>query len=47
MWRLLFADRGFSYTEVFFQMTPQEILEANVALDLQIEKEKKEMKKKH
>ena len=40
------SDRGFDYTTVFFKMTPQDIEEANIALDMQIEAERKAMKKK-
>ena len=40
------SERGFSYTDVFFKMTPQQIAEANIALDIQIEAEKRQMKKK-
>lgn len=45
-WRLVMAQRGFDYQTVFYFMTPQEIDEANIALDLQIEAEKKALKKK-
>lgn len=40
------AERGFSYTDVFFKMTPQQVREANIALDIQIEAEKKKVKSK-
>lgn len=45
-WRLVMAQRGFDYQTVFYFMTPQEIDEANIALDIQIEAEKKALKKK-
>lgn len=35
------SDGGFTYNEVFHQMTQDEVDEANVALDLQIEAMKK------
>ena len=34
------SKRGFDYNTVFYQMTPQQIEEANIALDMQIEAEK-------
>lgn len=40
------ADRGFTYTDVFVKMTPQQIKEANIALDMQLAAEKAQMKKK-
>jgi len=40
------ADRGFTYTDVFIKMTPQQVKEANIALDMQIAAEKSQMKKK-
>lgn len=40
------SERGFNYVDVFFKMTPQQIAEANIALDIQIEAEKRQMKKK-
>lgn len=42
------CDRGFDYRTVFGKpyMTPQDVEEANIALDLQIEAEKRAMKKK-
>lgn len=40
------AQRGFDYQTVFYVMTPQEIDEANIALDFQIEAERKALKKK-
>jgi hypothetical protein len=34
-WRLIFSDIGnFTYEQVFYRMTPQQINEANVALDI-------------
>ena len=46
LWRLVLSDRGFDYKTVFGKpyMTPQDIEEANIALDLQIEAEKKAAK---
>lgn len=42
------SEKGFDYQTVFGKpyMTPQDVLEANIALDLQQESEKKAMKKK-
>lgn len=40
------ANRGFTWSEVFTQMTPQQIMEANIALDMQIAAEKAQMKRK-
>lgn len=40
------SDGGFTYNEVFHQMTQDEVDEANVALDMQIEAMKKATKKK-
>lgn len=40
------AERGFTYQDVFCHMTPQDVHEANIALDIQIEAEKKHAKKK-
>lgn len=37
LWRLILSDAGFDYETVFYRMTWDEILEANVALDLQME----------
>lgn len=45
-WRLVMAQRGFDYQTVFYDMTPQEIDEANIALTIQIEAEKKALKTK-
>lgn len=42
------ANRGFDFQTVFGKpyMTPQDIAKANIALDMQIEADKKAMKKK-
>lgn len=40
------AQRGFDYQTVFYDMTPQEIDEANIALTIQIEAEKKALKQR-
>jgi hypothetical protein len=40
------SQRGFDYNTVFYQMTPQEVEEANIALDIQLKAEKAAMKKK-
>ena len=42
------SDRGFDYQTVFGRpyMTPQDVMEANIALDMQIEAEKRAAKKK-
>lgn len=40
------SDCGFDYNTVFHQMTLGEIREANVALDIKIEMQKKASKKK-
>lgn len=40
------SDRGFTYTDVFVKMTPQQVKEANIALDMQIAAEKAQIKKK-
>lgn len=47
MWRLVMSEK-FDFQTVFGKpfMTPQDILEANTALDLQLEAEKRAMKKK-
>lgn len=37
LWRLVLSEAGFDYETVFHNMTRDEILEANVALDLQAE----------
>ena len=41
MWRLVLSDGGLDYNTVFHQMTRDEVDEANAALDLLIEKQKK------
>lgn len=46
MYRLVLSESGFDYNTVFYQMTPQEIEKANIALDMKIEVEKKAIKKK-
>lgn len=50
-WRLIFCDMAnFTYNEVFYHMTPQQIEEANIALDIvneQIKKQTKVRKRKH
>lgn len=40
------SERGFDWKTVFFEMTPQDIEEANIALDMQLEAERKAAKKK-
>lgn len=42
----MLSDGGFTYNEVFHQMTQDEVDEANIALDMQIEAMKKASKKK-
>jgi len=48
LWRLVLSDRGFDYQTVFGKpfMSPQDVDEANIALDMQIEAEKRAAKKK-
>lgn len=48
LWRLVLSDRGFDYQTVFGKpyMTPQDVDEANIALDMQIEAEKRAAKRK-
>ena len=43
------SERGFDFQTVFGKpyMTPQDVEEANIALDMQIEAERKAVKKKH
>lgn len=43
----MLSDRGFDYQTVFGKpyMTPQDVMEANIALDLQLEAEKRAAKK--
>ncbi len=46
-WRLVYCDMAnFTFDEVFHRMTPQEIKEANIALDLIQAELKKQSKKK-
>ena len=40
-WRLVLSDIGIDYNTAFHQMTPNEVAEANAALDLQEEAMKK------
>lgn len=40
------SERGFDYNTVFYQMTPQEISAANIALDMQYKAEKEAAKRK-
>lgn len=47
MYRLLHSGYGYDYNTVFHQMTPQEILAANIALDIQRDADKKAAKSKH
>lgn len=49
LWRLVLANRGFDYNSVFGKpyMTPNDVKEANIALDMMLEAEKKAAKKKH
>ena len=44
----MLSDRGFDFQTVFGRpyMTPQDVMEANIALDMQIEAEKRAAKKK-
>lgn len=49
MWRLIFGSEGaITYSEVFGKpyMTPQDVLEANIALDMFQEQQRKAIKKK-
>lgn len=48
LWRLVLSERGFDYQTVFGKpyMTPQDVEEANIALDMQIEAEKQAAKRK-
>lgn len=48
MWRLVLSDCGMDYQTVFGRpyMTPQDVAEANFALDMKIEAEKRAAKKK-
>lgn len=47
-WRLLMSERGFDFQTVFGRpfMLPQDIEEANIALDMQIDAEKRATRKK-
>ena len=45
-WRLILSDCHFDYNTVFFQMTPQQIEEANIAIDIYQEELQKAMKNK-
>lgn len=42
------SDRGFDYQTVFGRpyMTPQDVKEANIAMDMQLEAEKRAMRRK-
>lgn len=44
LWRLVFS--GINYNAVFYQMTPNQIEEANAALDIKIKQEEKAVKRK-
>jgi hypothetical protein len=48
LWRLVLSERGFDFATVFGRpyMTPLDVDEANVALDMQIEAERREAKRK-
>ena len=48
LWRLVVSDRGFDWQTVFGKshMTPQDVEEANIALEMQYEAERKAMKSK-
>ena len=43
---MLFSDGHFDYNTVMHKMTPQEIQEANIALDIYTEQLKKQSKRK-
>ena len=46
-WRLVFCDyASFSYTEVFCQMTDDEVMEANAALDIVDQQVRRQLKTK-
>lgn len=47
MWRLVLSDCGMDYNTVFNQMTMGEVREANAALDLKIEAEKRAANRKN
>ncbi len=40
-WRLLLSDASFDYNTVFHQMTPNEIECANLAIDMQMDAQRK------
>lgn len=44
LWRLVLSDMNLDYNTVFNQMTPKEIDEANMALDIYIEMMNKKRK---
>lgn len=48
LWRLVMSDRGFDFQTVFGKpfMTFSDVEEANIALDMQLEAERKAMKSK-
>ncbi len=48
LWRLVLSNRGFDYQTVFGKsyMSPQDVIEANFALDMALEAEKKAAKRK-
>lgn len=48
LWRLVLSERGFDYQTVFGRpfMSPNDVMEANYALDMQIEAEKRAAKMK-
>lgn len=46
MWRLILSECGLDYNTVFYQMTPEEIQKANIALDMKIKSEKKALRRK-
>jgi len=47
-WRLVLSERGFDFQTVFGRpyMTPTDVMEANIALDMQIKAEKEAAKRK-
>lgn len=49
LWALVLSDSGFDFSTVFGKpyMTPQDVQEANIALKMKIEAEKKAAKRKH
>ena len=48
LWRLVLAERGFSFETVFGRafMTPRDVEEANIALDMQYEAERRAARRK-